>query len=159
MRHSLNRRSVTVGPVRGHFPDAGRCRLRRAARAERTGAGREEHRPTGAGEASGDSDPAPDRDGGQHGAADHRRGDGGRVVDARVLIITGDGTDSGLDAIQSTLQYLGTPFDVFNASTGPTLTADMLATGRTASTTPSSWTPATCRSQAAAPSPPMSGPR
>ncbi|HSS40403.1 MAG TPA: hypothetical protein VLT58_16670, partial [Polyangia bacterium] len=53
----------------------------------------------------------------------------GAVVDARVLIITGDGTDSGLDAIQSTLQFLGTPFDVFNASTGPVLTADMLATG------------------------------
>ena len=53
----------------------------------------------------------------------------GAVVDARALIITGDDTDSGLDAIQSTLQFLGTPFDVLNASTGPTLTADMLATG------------------------------
>ncbi|MES1208127.1 MAG: hypothetical protein ABUS79_19505, partial [Pseudomonadota bacterium] len=53
----------------------------------------------------------------------------GAVVDARVLIITGDGTDSDLDAIQSTLQFLGTPFDVFNASAGTALTADMLATG------------------------------
>ncbi|MFL5305609.1 MAG: hypothetical protein ACJ8F1_10360, partial [Polyangia bacterium] len=53
----------------------------------------------------------------------------GAVVDARVLIITADGTDSGLGAIQSTLQFLGTPFDVLNASTGATLTADMLASG------------------------------
>ncbi len=42
----------------------------------------------------------------------------GAVVDARVLIITADATDSGLGAIQSTLQYLGTPFDVLDASTG-----------------------------------------
>ncbi|HVY41040.1 MAG TPA: hypothetical protein VHM31_24045, partial [Polyangia bacterium] len=53
----------------------------------------------------------------------------GAVVDARVLIITGDGTDAGLDAIQSTLQFLGTPFDVMNATTAPPLTADMLASG------------------------------
>jgi hypothetical protein len=51
------------------------------------------------------------------------------VVDARVLIITTDGSDSSFGAIQSTLQYLGTPFDVLNATTGPTLTADMLASG------------------------------
>ncbi len=51
------------------------------------------------------------------------------VVDARVLIITGDGTDSGLDAIRTTLQFLGTPFDVFNASAGTALTADTLASG------------------------------
>src|SRR5438309_9368971 len=31
----------------------------------------------------------------------------GAVVDARVLIITADDTDSGLGAIQSTLQFLG----------------------------------------------------
>ncbi|HXJ19849.1 MAG TPA: hypothetical protein VMT03_06405, partial [Polyangia bacterium] len=53
----------------------------------------------------------------------------GAVVDARVLIITGNGSDSDSAAIQSTLQYLGTPFDVLNATTGPTLTADMLASG------------------------------
>jgi hypothetical protein len=53
----------------------------------------------------------------------------GAMVDARVLVITGDGTDSDFGAIQSTLQFLGTPFDVLNASTGPALTADMLATG------------------------------
>ncbi|HSY39855.1 MAG TPA: hypothetical protein VLA79_10015, partial [Polyangia bacterium] len=32
-------------------------------------------------------------------------------------------------AIQATLQYLGTPFDVLNASAGPALTADALASG------------------------------
>ncbi len=48
------------------------------------------------------------------------------AVDARVLIITANGTDAALGAIESTLQYLGTPFDVLNATTGPTLTAAML---------------------------------
>ena len=50
-------------------------------------------------------------------------------VDARLLVITGDGSDPGLDAITQTLSYLGTPYDVLNASTGPTLTADYLAAG------------------------------
>jgi peptidoglycan/xylan/chitin deacetylase (PgdA/CDA1 family) len=50
-------------------------------------------------------------------------------IDARLLIITGDGSDPGLDAITQTLGYLGTPFDVLNASSGPTLTADYLAAG------------------------------
>ena len=50
-------------------------------------------------------------------------------VDARVLIITANGTDAAFGAIESTLQYLGTPFDVLNATTGATLTADMLASG------------------------------
>ena len=39
------------------------------------------------------------------------------------------GTAPHSAAIQSTLQYLGTPFDVLNASTGPALTADALASG------------------------------
>ena len=47
-------------------------------------------------------------------------------VDARILLITANGTDAAFAAIQSTLQYLGTPFDVLNATTGPTLTAAML---------------------------------
>jgi hypothetical protein len=51
------------------------------------------------------------------------------TVDARILVISAKGTSSGLDAIQATLQYLGTPFDVLNASTGPALTADALASG------------------------------
>lgn len=53
----------------------------------------------------------------------------GASVDARVLVITAKGGSTALSAIQSTLQYLGTPFDVLNASTGPTLTADVLAAG------------------------------
>ncbi|HXT99800.1 MAG TPA: hypothetical protein VN903_02335, partial [Polyangia bacterium] len=51
------------------------------------------------------------------------------TVDARVLVITADGTDAALDAITQTLRTLGTPFDVLNASTGPALTADALAVG------------------------------
>ena len=49
------------------------------------------------------------------------------TVDARVLVITADGTDPSADAIIETLRYLGTPFDVLNASTGPALTAADLA--------------------------------
>ena len=50
------------------------------------------------------------------------------AVDARVLVITADGTEASADAIIQTLRYLGTPFDVLNASTGPALTPDVLAT-------------------------------
>jgi hypothetical protein len=50
-------------------------------------------------------------------------------VDARILLITANGTDAAFAAIQNTLQYLGTPFDVLNATTGATLTADMLGSG------------------------------
>ena len=53
----------------------------------------------------------------------------GATVDARILVITASGSNSAFAAIQSTLQYLGTPFDVLNASTGPALTADALAGG------------------------------
>ena len=53
----------------------------------------------------------------------------GATVDARVLVITASGGNSAFAAIQATLQYLGTPFDVLNASTGPALTADALAAG------------------------------
>ena len=53
----------------------------------------------------------------------------GATVDARILVITAKGDNSAFAAIQSTLQYLGTPFDVLNASTGPMLTADSLASG------------------------------
>ena len=52
----------------------------------------------------------------------------GASVDARVLVITANG-DSRIRGDQTTLQYLGTPFDVINAGTGPTLTANMLASG------------------------------
>ncbi len=53
----------------------------------------------------------------------------GAVVDARILVVTAKGDSSTFSAIQATLQYLGTPFDVLNASTGATLTADLLASG------------------------------
>ena len=51
------------------------------------------------------------------------------AVDARVLVITANGTDPAFLAIQSTLQYLGTPFTVLNATSDPPLTAAFLATG------------------------------
>ena len=53
----------------------------------------------------------------------------GATVDARALIITADGTDAAFAAIRSTLQYLGSPFDVLDATTDPALTADTLASG------------------------------
>ncbi|HXU04307.1 MAG TPA: hypothetical protein VN903_25275, partial [Polyangia bacterium] len=49
-------------------------------------------------------------------------------VDARLLIITADGTDAAFDAIRETIGYLGTPYDVLNAATD-TLTAGTLADG------------------------------
>ncbi|HEY7375391.1 MAG TPA: hypothetical protein VIF57_24750, partial [Polyangia bacterium] len=51
------------------------------------------------------------------------------TLDARLLVITANGSSSAFAAITSTLQYLGTPFDTLNASSGPPLTADVLATG------------------------------
>jgi hypothetical protein len=53
----------------------------------------------------------------------------GASVDARVLIITAAGNNAAFTAIENTLQYLGTPFDVLNASTGPALTAAALSSG------------------------------
>jgi hypothetical protein len=50
-------------------------------------------------------------------------------TDARLLVITADGTNTAFDAIRMTLDYLGTPYDVLNATSGPTLTADMLSSG------------------------------
>ena len=51
-------------------------------------------------------------------------------VDARVLVITAKGDNAAIrgDSDQR-LQYLGTPFDVLNASTGPALTAATLRLG------------------------------
>src|SRR6187551_4046056 len=54
---------------------------------------------------------------------------GGRVVDARVLVIAADGNEPDLAAIQQTLGYLGTPHDVLIATQAPALTASQLATG------------------------------
>ena len=53
----------------------------------------------------------------------------GVSVDARLLVITADGESASLAAISSALDYLGTPYDVFNAGSGPDLTADRLADG------------------------------
>src|SRR4029079_402007 len=50
----------------------------------------------------------------------------GATVDARVLVITADGTDAAFDAITQTLRYLGTPFDVLNATTDSALNLDDL---------------------------------
>ena len=51
------------------------------------------------------------------------------TVEARLLVITADGTSPSFAAITATLGYLGTPYDVLNATTGPALTADYLAVG------------------------------
>jgi MYXO-CTERM domain-containing protein len=53
----------------------------------------------------------------------------GAAVDTRALVITADGTNAAFGAIQNTLAYLGTPFDVLNASTGPALTEASLSSG------------------------------
>ena len=43
----------------------------------------------------------------------------GYLIDARVLVISTDGSEPELAAIRQTLGYLGTPFDVFIAGRGP----------------------------------------
>src|SRR5262245_17100784 len=43
----------------------------------------------------------------------------GVSVDARLLVISADGNDVALTAITTALDYLGTPYDVLNASSGP----------------------------------------
>ena len=53
----------------------------------------------------------------------------GASLDARLLVITADGTDPAYAAIAESLRYLGTPFDTFNPSLEPDLTADRLASG------------------------------
>jgi hypothetical protein len=50
-------------------------------------------------------------------------------VDAVVLVITANGTSGSFGAIVNTLQYLGTPFRVLNATTDPQLTAGYLSSG------------------------------
>jgi hypothetical protein len=53
----------------------------------------------------------------------------GAVTDARVLVISADGSDSELAAITQTLRYLGTPYDVLVASQAAPLTAAQLGSG------------------------------
>jgi MYXO-CTERM domain-containing protein len=48
---------------------------------------------------------------------------------ARLLVITADGQDAAFGAITEALGYLGTPYDVLNATTDAALTADRLAVG------------------------------
>jgi hypothetical protein len=52
----------------------------------------------------------------------------GYLVDAKVLVISADGGDSQLAAIEETLRYLGTPYDLIIASQAPTLTSAQLGT-------------------------------
>ncbi|MES1209898.1 MAG: polysaccharide deacetylase family protein, partial [Pseudomonadota bacterium] len=54
---------------------------------------------------------------------------GGTTVDARVLVITADGTDPAAAAVQAALKRLGTPFDLHDATHAQRLTADQLADG------------------------------
>jgi len=54
---------------------------------------------------------------------------GGGAVDARLLVIATNGISASVDAIRSTLDYLGTPYDLLDATTGPALTAASLADG------------------------------
>jgi hypothetical protein len=53
----------------------------------------------------------------------------GAVVDARLLVITASGASASLEAIRSTLDHLGTPYDVLDATAGPPLTDATLASG------------------------------
>ncbi len=53
----------------------------------------------------------------------------GVSVDARLLVLTANATSASLAAITTVLGYLGTPYDVLDASTGPDVTADYLAAG------------------------------
>lgn len=50
-------------------------------------------------------------------------------VEARLLLLAGDGNEPELGAIQAVLDYRGTPYDVFIAGDEPPLTADRLWSG------------------------------
>ena len=52
----------------------------------------------------------------------------GTLVDARLLVISADGSESELDAIRQTLGYMGVPYDVLVANQ-TTLCASTLASG------------------------------
>src|SRR6185503_744722 len=49
----------------------------------------------------------------------------GYLIDARILVISADGSESELEAIRQTLDYLGTPYDVFNASQRSLASSDL----------------------------------
>jgi hypothetical protein len=52
-------------------------------------------------------------------------------INLKLLVISADGTEAELPAIRQTLDYLGTPYDLFVASTEPPLTAARLTNGCT----------------------------
>ena len=52
-------------------------------------------------------------------------------INLKLLVISADGTEAELPAIRQTLEYLGTPYDLFVASTEPPLTAARLTNGCT----------------------------
>ena len=53
-----------------------------------------------------------------------------RVLDMKVLVVTSGGTEPGFPAITQSLNYLGTPYSVFDMSaSGATITKDYLASG------------------------------
>jgi len=69
------------------------------------------------------SEPLPDVPGGvEHSPLTLEAPPMGYLVDARILVISPDGSDSELAAIRQTLAYLGVRYDVFVATTAPTLT-------------------------------------
>ncbi|KAB2909174.1 MAG: hypothetical protein F9K40_03925, partial [Kofleriaceae bacterium] len=55
-------------------------------------------------------------------------GDPTLPVEARLLVLSGDGDEPELEAIESVLQHRGVPFDVFVASDEPSLTSSRLRT-------------------------------
>ena len=55
----------------------------------------------------------------------------GTLIDARVLVIAADGSESELGAIEQALDYLGTPFDEFIATQRSTLSSSDLMSSST----------------------------
>jgi hypothetical protein len=50
-------------------------------------------------------------------------------IELKLLVVSADGAEAVLPAIRQTLEYLGTPYDLFVASTETPLTADRLTAG------------------------------
>jgi hypothetical protein len=69
-------------------------------------------------------------------------GDATLPVEATVLVVAADGREPELGAIRAALQFRGVPFDVFVATTEPSLTADRRRTPSSATT---STSPPACR--------------
>jgi hypothetical protein len=56
--------------------------------------------------------------------------EGGPVLDARLLVLAGDGREPALAAVRQTLDFLGTPYDVVNAAGAAAFGAARLHDGR-----------------------------